>query len=115
MGFIAGELRLMMLTNEVNTLQARLTNLTQTKSDMAEAVEATVAQISELDSDDATVKQLHAKKAQYEAMEKRIDSQIKAMETKISRATSELQQAEQMVARGIQTSTPKYCGVGGGQ
>ena len=111
MSFIPGTLRLMLLTNELNTTQAELTELAQTKSSLATEVGKLTAQISELDADDATLKQLNAKKAQFEAMEKRIDADIKLKETKISKAQAELQSVEQMVAQGIQRSTPKYCGV----
>ncbi len=113
MGYILGEMQLMMLTNEVNTLQQKLNNMTTTKSDIADQIANLTAQISELDSDDATVKQLNAKKARFEAMEKRIDQQIKLYETKITKANSELQQVEQMISQGIKLSTPRYCGLGG--
>ena len=114
MAYTAALIRVLVLQLQTSNIQSQMTKYSQEKLQISGRISDLVSQISELDADDATVKQLNAQKAQLESMEKMIDQKIKLYETKLTAATQEQQQAEKMLAENIPRSVPKYTGLASG-
>lgn len=101
MGFLVAFNRKMYLTNYINTLQSKLTALTEEKLKLTDYIASTTTSIKDLDSNSDEVKQIQAMKARLEARDKEMDYEIQKMQTQLQAAQTELQSSDQMLQQEI--------------
>ena len=84
MGFLVNFNRKMYLTNYINLLESKITERTQVKLEMADQIAQYTSEINDFaDKDSPAVKKLESKKAELEAMEKKIDADQPTMHCKV--------------------------------
>lgn len=111
MAFLLAFTRKMTLTNYVNTLQSKLTKLTEAKLELTNEIANATTSIKDLDSKSDEVKQIQALKARLEARDKEMDVEIQKLQTQLQAAQTELQASDQMLQQETEKSfNINYCG-----
>jgi predicted nuclease with TOPRIM domain len=105
MGFLVAFSRKMYLTAYVNHLQVKLNDITSQKLNLLDTISKISTEISDIgNTDSPAVKQLEARKAELENMDKQLEIRMQKIQTQLSAANTELQSADQMLQQGIKSS-----------
>ncbi len=105
MGFLVAFSRKMYLTAYVNHLNVKLNDITSQKLNLLETISKISTEISDIgNTDSPAVKQLEARKAELENMDKQLEIRMQKIQTQLQAANTELQSADQMLQQGIKSS-----------
>jgi predicted nuclease with TOPRIM domain len=105
MGFLVAFSRKMYLTTYVNHLQVKLNDITSQKLNLLDTISKISTEISDIgNTDSPAVKQLEARKAELENMDKQLEIKMKKIQTQLEAANTELQSADQMLQQNIKSS-----------
>ena len=105
MGFLVAFSRKMYLTAYVNHLQVKLNDITSQKLNLLETISKLSTEISDIgNTDSPAVKQLEARKAELENMDKQLEIRMQKIQTQLQSANTELQSADQMLQQNIKSS-----------
>lgn len=111
MGFITGSIRLLYLTQLRNDLEYKIMLISEAKLDMSKSITDLMEVGTDLDPDSPIIKNMKARRDRLQQVEKRLDEQMAIYKNKLQAVDTEIQSAQSMVDKGIQTSF-KY-GTGG--
>ena len=105
MGFLVAFNRKMYLTSYVHNLQVKLNDITTQKLNLTDSISKLTSDISDIgDTDSPAVKQLEARKAELENLDKQLDMRMQKIQTQLQAANTELESADQMLQQTLQRS-----------
>ena len=105
MGFLVAFNRKMYLTSYVHNLQVKLNDITTQKLNLTDSISKLTSDISDIgDTDSPAVKQLEARKAELENLDKQLDRRMQKIQTQLQAANTELESADQMLQQTLQRS-----------
>ena len=94
MGLISSSYRMMYLMAYKNSLETKLQWIAESKMELAASSDEILALGSDLDPQNPAVKQLKARKNKLDALEKRLDMQVKEYQNRLQMIEAELKSCE---------------------
>ena len=105
MGVITSFSRSMYLTNYINTLKAQLNDVMELQTGIMTEVSQLMSDINDIgENDSPAVKQLKARQTELEALDRQLQARLKKIQAMLDAAQTEIQSADQMLSRDIQTT-----------
>ena len=104
MGLISSSYRMMYLMAYKNSLETKLQWIAESKMELAASSDEILALGSDLDPQNPAVKQLKARKNKLDALEKRLDMQVKEYQNRLQMIEAELKSCENDMKTSIETS-----------
>ncbi len=105
MGFLVTFNRKMYLTQYINHLQSKITDITSQRLNLSDSITKLTSQIGDIgNTDSPAVKKLEARKAELENLDKKMDAELQKYQTQLQAAQTELQSADQALQQNIQKS-----------
>lgn len=104
MGLITSTFRMMYLTAYRYSLDSKIQWIAAAKLELVASADEIMALGNDLDPDNPAVKQLEARRDKLNALEQRLDLQMKDYQNRLSMVDAELQSCEGAVQKAIQSS-----------
>lgn len=104
MGFVTGTIRLLYLTQLRNDLEHKIMLISEAKLDMSKSITELISVGTDLDSDSPIVKNMKARRDKMKLIEQELDQKMEQYKIKLQAVDREIQSAQAIVDKGINSS-----------